>query len=160
VGLIQEKLIGRFVVRWAKLEARMGDGIAKLLNLEFKYARLITSRMDAVNLIKLLREAGEVRLPIAEFHKLSALCDRIDIRREERNLIVHGSWGRQIAGNIPHVMSLRLKGGGPEEIISEEFPHRRMQRIISDIRTLSIELTDLLKLPTYEEKSDGQPTGE
>lgn len=160
VGLIQEKLIGRFVVSWAKLEARMGDAIAMLLGLEFKYGRIITSRLDATGLIKVLREVGELRLPENDFHRLSLLCDKIDIRREDRNLIVHGSWGRILKGNIPHVMSLKLKGGEPDEIISEGFPHKRMQELIHDIRSLHRTLQDLLKLDTYPEKPRDPPSGE
>src|SRR5712672_1255861 len=91
IGMIQEKLIGRFVVEWAKLEACMGDAITDLFGVEFTYGRLIVSRMDATGLIKMLRDAGALRLPQRDFHKISLICDRIDILRDDRNLIVHGS---------------------------------------------------------------------
>jgi hypothetical protein len=74
IGLIQEKLIGRAVVEWAKLEACMGDAITRLFGLEFEYGRLIVSRMDATALIKTLRDAGALRLPQEKFNKLSVIC--------------------------------------------------------------------------------------
>ena len=39
-------------------------------------------------------------------------------------------------------------------------PHKPLKGIIANIRTLSMELTDLLKLPTYEETPDEQPPEE
>jgi hypothetical protein len=153
IGLIQEKLIGRAVVEWAKLEACMGDAIGKLLNLEFQYTRLITARMEAVALLRLLRDVGELRLEESDFHKLSVICDKIDIRREDRNLIVHGSWGRTSAvgnGTIAIALSLRIKGD-PNEVASESFSHTRMQAIIADIQSLKWDLIRLVKL--------GEPLG-
>lgn len=150
IGLIQEKLIGRAVVEWAKLEACMGGAIHSLLGIEFMYGRIVTSRLDATNLIKMLREVGALKLEESDFHKLGVLCDKIDIRREDRNLIVHGSWGRNKGSNIPMALSLRIKGG-PNEVVSETFPDTRMKEIIADIQSLKWDLIHLLKL--------GEPLG-
>src|SRR6266478_2597060 len=97
--------MGRSVVAWAKLEACMGDGSTRLFGLEFEYGKMIASRMDATGLIKVLMHVGT--LPQKDFNKLSVICDKIDIFRDDRNLIVHGSWGRASDGT-PHVLSLRI----------------------------------------------------
>ena len=156
IGLIQEKLIGRAVVAWAKLEACMGDAITRLLGLDFEFGRLIVSRMDATLLIKTLREVGALRLPQKDFHILSVICDRIDILRDDRNLIVHGSWGRSHAGT-PQVMSLRIKGSGPDAVVAETFPDNRMRKAIKMILAVKWDLIGLLTLDELPEKEFGPP---
>jgi hypothetical protein len=156
IGLIQEKLIGRAVVEWAKLEACMGDAISRLFGLEFEYAKLIVSRMDATALIKMLRDVGTLRLLQKDFHKLSVICDKIDILREDRNLIVHGSWGRARDGT-PHVLSIRIKGLEPTDVVSETFPDSRMRTLIQAISGLKWELIRLLKLDALPKKEFGPP---
>jgi hypothetical protein len=95
IGLIQEKLIGRIVVAWSRLEGTMDDLIWQLLKLDLASGRIVTTRLDAVAKIKMLRDLGKIKLVIeAQFHKLSEVLDRIDILREDRNLITHGLWGR------------------------------------------------------------------
>jgi hypothetical protein len=156
IGLIQEKLIGRAVVEWAKLEACMGDAITRLFGLEFEYGRLIVSRMDATALVKTLKDVGALRLPQKDFHELAVICDRIDILRDDRNLIVHGSWGRSPRGT-PQVMSLRIKGLEPTDVVAETFPDSRMRILIKTISTLKWELIRLLTLDELPNKEFGPP---
>lgn len=156
IGLIQEKLIGRAIVEWAKLEACMGDAITRLFGVEFEYGRLIVSRMDATALIKTLRDVGILRLHQKDFHKLSVICDRIDVLREDRNLIVHGSWGRS-AGGTPQVMSLRIKGLEPTDVVAETFPDSRMRILIKTISAVKWDLIRMLKLNALPYKEFGPP---
>jgi hypothetical protein len=154
IGLVQEKLIGRAVVEWAKLEACMGDAIQELACMEFEVGRIFTARMDATSLLRTLREIGSLKLSESDFHALSQICDKIDIRREDRNLIVHGTWGRTVGQNTAFAISLRIKSD-PSVVVSETFPHRRMKEIISDIQSLKWVLIRLMKLgeprgPRYE----------
>jgi hypothetical protein len=134
----------------------MGDAITRLFGLEFEYGRLIVSRMDATALIKTLRDAGALRLPQEKFNKLSVICDRIDILREDRNLIVHGSWGRS-SGGTPQVLSLRIKGLEPTDVVAETFPDSRMRILIKTVSALKWELIRLLKLDELLEKQFGPP---
>jgi hypothetical protein len=156
IGLIQEKLIGRAVVEWAKLEACMGDAITRLFGVEFAYGRLIVSRMDTTGLLKMLRDAGTLRLPQKDFHKLSIICDEIDILRDDRNLIVHGSWGRA-PDATPHVLSLRIKGPNPNEVVAETFPDSRMRAMIQAVSKVKWDLIRLLKLDSLPKKEFGPP---
>jgi hypothetical protein len=143
-------------VEWAKLEACMGDAINRLFGLDFEYGRLIVSRMDTTALIRTLRDVGTLRLPQKDFHKLSVICDRIDILREDRNLIVHGSWGRS-AGGTPQVMSLRIKGFEPTDVVAETFPDSRMRILIKTISALKWDLIRLLTLDELPKKEFGPP---
>lgn len=152
IGLIQEKLIGRFVVEWAKLEACMGDAIIQLFGLEFEHGRIIIARMDANTLIRTLREIGQLRLSQEKYFELSKVCDLIDIAKDDRNLIVHGLWSRH-PDSTPQVLSLRAKGGLPDQVIAETFSDTRMRSLIKDTRDRKNELIQMFGLfdnPTEE----------
>lgn len=156
IGLLQERLIGRAVVEWAKLEASMGDAIRKLSGMNFEIGRVFIARMDATALLRTLREIGQLTLPEKDFHALSQICDKIDIRREDRNLIVHGTWGRKAGQTTAFAMSLRIKSD-PNVVVSETFPYTRMREIISDILSLKWELIRLVKIDEWLDTPPGQP---
>jgi hypothetical protein len=132
VGLIHEKLIGRTVIAWSKLEDSLGDLIWFLLKADIPIGRTITARMDAVGLVRMLRDLGEVALAEAEFHRLSPILDRTDIFREDRNLIVHGLWGRN-SSLVPIAFTLRQKPLAPDQVVSESFDDNRMRTLIRAI---------------------------
>ncbi len=130
VSMQFERLIGRTVVSWSKLEACMEDFIWSLLNIPIEQGRIITLRVDAVGKIRMLRQLGEMVLTEAQFHTLSPTLDEIDVIREDRNSIAHGSWGR-MDPDMTHVcLSLRPKGLAPDEVVSETFSESRMRAII------------------------------
>jgi hypothetical protein len=142
IGENQEKLIGRVIVEWSKLEAVMEDTIWCLLSLDMAIGRKITTRMDVGTKITMLRALGEGYLPTEVFHALSLMLDLIDMRREDRNAIAHGSWGRQ--NGIPIVISLRTKPNAPNEVVSETFPDTRMRAILADIQRSKTALIRLM----------------
>jgi hypothetical protein len=154
IGLIQEKLIGRVVVAWSRLERVMEEFIWVLLKLDIESGRIVTTRLDAVAKIKMLRQLGEIELEEVHFHKLSPILDHIDIMREDRNFIVHGVWGRNLNG-VPVALSLRPKPLAPDLIVSEEFPDNRMRYIVFEIDKSRIQVKLLVKeLSALPEKSD------
>jgi len=134
----------------------MGDAIQKMLGLDLEYGRIITGRLDATNLIRMLREIGGLYFEEPDFHTLWTICDKIDILREDRNLIVHGTWGRSDDSSAPMALSLRIKGD-PNEIISETFPRERMNAIISNILSLKWDLIRLVKLDVPPSRPPEQP---
>jgi hypothetical protein len=158
IGLVHEKLIGRVSTQWAVLEACMGGAIIELLRVDYEAGRYIKSHAWTLQpLIRLLRELGQLRLPEPDFHKLSSICDRIDIRREDRNLIIHGTWSRADTVSDPHAMSLRIKPENPAQIISETFSTDRLRAIIAEIQSLRKELVDLLRLDELLDKRREPP---
>jgi hypothetical protein len=135
VGLIHEKLIGRLVIAWSKLESTMGDFIWDLLGVEMRLGRFVTGRMDATAMIKMLRDIAPLRLSENHWHRLSPLIDQTDIVRDDRNLIVHGLWARTKDGT-PIVISLRQKPLEADQVVSETFPYTRMRVLIGTIEAL------------------------
>jgi hypothetical protein len=82
-----------------------------------------------------LPKTSILRRKVANEDKLEALLlalDTIDASRDDRNFIVHGSWGRLQPEGIPLAASIRLKSKS-DEVIGETFEPRRMRRIIDTI---------------------------
>jgi len=136
VPMSHEKLIGRFVVEWSKLESTMDDLIWKFLGIPFEYGRIVTSHMDATGKIKILRQLIETSFGHSShdyvmFSYFKEALDHIDIIRIDRNLIVHGTWGRN-QQRIPMSLSLRIRDT-PSTVVSETFDDIRMRDLIQKI---------------------------
>ena len=123
----------------------MEDLIWTLLKLEIEQGRIVTARMDAVGKIRMLRHLGELEMTEEQFHRLSPALDEIDILREDRNFIVHGTWGRAGFDRTHFCLSLRLKPDSVENVIGESFPESRMRRIGDAIERRKWELIDLME---------------
>jgi hypothetical protein len=130
VGLIQEKLIGRIIVEFSRLEQALSLMIWRLLKLQMKDGRLITTRMDAQAKIAMLYILVPRYFDTARRHAALTALDFAEIIMEDRNFIVHGLWGTLMPDNVPLIASIRPKSD-PENIISEAFPAERMRSIIS-----------------------------
>jgi hypothetical protein len=125
-----ERLIGRAVVAWSKLEACMEDFIWSLLNIPIEQGRVITLRTDTVGKIRMLRRLGEMALTESLFHRLSPALDEIDVMRDDRNSIVHGTWGRR-GEDMMHInLSLRPQGLAQDDVVSQTFSEERMRAMI------------------------------
>jgi hypothetical protein len=142
IPLSHEKLIGRVVVEFSKLEAAMDDLIWNFLNLPMEYGRIVTSRMDALSKTTMLRNLSSLAFdPLLQAY-LSEILDTVDMLREHRNLIVHGTWGRSSSDKIPIALSLRIKDT-PSTVVSETFPPERMQAISTSIQITKWKLISL-----------------
>jgi hypothetical protein len=139
----QKIRIGTVIERWSKLEATMDDLIWTMLKLRFEVGRLITNRMDTTGKIRLLRQAGSFVLSEEQFHRLSPIVDQIDILREDRNFIAHGSWGTLMPENVPICSSVRPNAKNPDEVAAETFPPERIEAIASEIESLKLRLIPL-----------------
>jgi hypothetical protein len=121
--MMQERLIGRVVVVWAKLEGMLNDLIWVIQGKEMADGRNETERMQITPLIgtlrKLVKDVLDPEGMIAESSRIMALLDEIDNIKNRRNLIVHGSWG-EIHG-IAAVGSLRTKADDPNNVIYEDW---------------------------------------
>jgi hypothetical protein len=135
ISMVQERLIGRIVSRWSKLEALMNDLIWNITNLNIEDGRLLTERQDATRLIIILRALGGRYLtdkgtpsPRSRFFDT---LDKIDQLREDRNQVAHGSWGE--FDSVPIVLSLRVKSDELFKIAGETYLRQRMNKIADDI---------------------------
>jgi hypothetical protein len=132
VPMEQQLLIGRVVVAWSKLENAMQDTIWHFLRIDTSDGRIVTERMDAVTFLRILRALGNRHLNEPLLHEFLSTMDKIEDRQEDRNFIVHGTWGTLMPDNLPLAMSLRPKAA-PGEVISETFPPGRMNAIVREI---------------------------
>lgn len=130
VPLYQERLIGRAVVAWSRLEAAMQDTIWKFLDIPIEQGRLLTARHAPESLILILRTLGRASLSVDKANQFDRVLDLIDIYREDRNFIVHGEWGILSPDWIPTAKSLRPKSPKPDELVSETFSPERMYNLI------------------------------
>lgn len=148
------------IERWAKLENCMDDLIWEILKVSFNVGRIITNRMDAAGKIKLLRQLGTIELTEAQYHRISPVIDKIDLLREDRNFIVHGSWGTLLPASIPICGSVRPNAPNPDEVMLETFPDTRMQTIAADIENAKQPLIALrAELAASPRKPDGPHPG-
>ncbi len=137
VPMSHEKLVGRFVIEWAKLEATMDDVIWNFLNLPIEYGRIVTSHMDTTGKTKMLRQLSETSFghsyPDYALHSyICELLDHVDIIRIDRNLIVHGTWGRHYPTKVPMSLSLKIKDK-PSTVVSETFDDIRMRQLVDRV---------------------------
>jgi hypothetical protein len=136
VSLLQEKLIGRAIVEFSRLEQALSHMIWHLLKLQMKDGRLITTRMDAQTKIAMLYILVPRYFDTAKQRAALAVLDVAEIVREDRNFIAHGLWGTLMPDNVPMVASVRPKSD-PDNIISEAFPAERMRSIISSTKKVT-----------------------
>lgn len=132
VSIEQQQLIGLLVLNWSKLEADIEGTIWSFLSLNIDEGRVITTRLNTDIEIQLLRSL------VITYCRRKLLDDALDVLdlirgyKEDRNFIVHGSWGTLMPENVPVCASLRPQGP-PGEVISETFPKERMLAIINGI---------------------------
>jgi hypothetical protein len=134
IGIGQERLIGRAVVIWAKLEASLHDLIWTIQGKGLAEGREETEKHLLVRLLKELRKIGSGSSTSAET-RLAVLAVAADVEAlsKDRNLIVHGSWC-EIDG-VPSVGSLRLETIDRNGVTVESFPPHRLHDFIREVTT-------------------------
>jgi len=143
VGMRHERLIGRVVIAWGKVENALEDFIWQLLGLKIEIGRIITGRLDAVSKIRWIRQLSEITIREEKLHLLSRLLDDIDILREDRNLIMHASWGRD-GDDVAIALSLKQTPLKPDEVVSEPFSDRRLWALSHNIDATRLRLLILM----------------
>jgi hypothetical protein len=88
------------------------------------------------------------------------VIDFIGGYKEDRNFVVHGSWGTLMPENVPVCASIRPKAP-PGEVISETFPKERMLAIINGILEAKQNLRTLMDLiETSRNTAGSEPLAE
>jgi hypothetical protein len=127
------------------------------LKIDMSDGRIVTERMDAGTLLRILRALGNRHLEGPLLHEFLSAMDKIEDRMEDRNFVVHGTWGTLLPENIPVALSLRPKAL-PGEVMSETFPRHRMHEIVRDVMSgLEFLMKLMPQLKTLPRKSD-EPT--
>jgi hypothetical protein len=145
VSIEQQQLIGLLVLNWSKLETDIDGAIWAFLDLDIDKGRVITTKLNTDVKVELLRAlintycAGEV------LDELLRVMDFIGGYKEDRNFVVHGSWGTLTPENVPVCGSIRQKAP-PGEVIVETFPKERMLAIINGILEAKQNLRTLMSM--------------
>jgi hypothetical protein len=113
IPLSHERLIGRFVVAWAKLEGSLDDLIWHFLDVPLEYGRIITSRMEAATKLQTIKflastSFGRFSPDLLMKDYCDEIMEQINILREDRNMVIHGTWGRIAPRFVPMTLSLRI----------------------------------------------------
>jgi hypothetical protein len=114
VTMAQQRRVGAVAVAWAKLENSINDLIWTIQGKDLAAGRADTQSLDITKLLAALQTAVSRQL-----------TDRP--LKNERNLIIHGSWGEM--DGLPVVGSLRLESGDPSLVTYEHYPPSRMYEI-------------------------------
>ena len=116
----------------------INDMIWVITGLGLENGRILTERNDATRQITILlalveRNIAEDKHPNGNKEKLLRTLDQIDILRENRNAIIHGSWG-EIDG-VPVTASLRFKSSNLSEVVMRGLPATDDDRYLRRGRT-------------------------
>lgn len=133
VSAQHERLVGRLIIEWSKLEGTMQETLWTLMDIKWEDGRVITHTMDATKKLQLLRTFSKRHLIGDQLDLLTNTFDCMEEYQEDRNVIAHGSWGTLVESGEPIVMSLRRKTQ-PDKIVTEGFPSWRMYQIIDGIK--------------------------
>ena len=135
VGTMQERLIGRAVIIWARLEAILHELIWTIEGKGLAEGREETEKHLVGRLLKELRKIGSgssTETASREIRKaVLAVAADVEALSEDRNLIVHGTWGE--LDGVPTVGSLRLETIDRNDVTLESFPPERLHDFIRDV---------------------------
>jgi hypothetical protein len=95
ISLMQERLIGRTIVSWSKLEAAIDQAIWRFLNLDIGNGRKFTIPMSAERKVRFLRLLAETYLDGEPLDDILDTIETIDLCRDDRNFVAHGTWFRK-----------------------------------------------------------------
>lgn len=145
----QERWIGRVAVEWAKLEATLEDLTWQFLGLPLELGRNVTPRLSVETKTAILRAVAQVCYDFNStdyllWSYLKEIIDQFDLLKEDRNLIIHGTWGRSHPELTPIVLSLKVKNT-PSTVVAETFPANRMLAMADAILAVKWRLITLFE---------------
>jgi hypothetical protein len=145
VSIEQQQLIGLLVLNWSKLETDIDSAIWAFLDLDMDKGRVITTKLNTDVKVELLRALVNTYCAGDLLNDILGVIDFIVGYKEDRNFVVHGSWGTLMPENVPVCASIRPKAP-PGEVISETFSKERMLNIINGILEAKQNLRTLMDM--------------
>jgi hypothetical protein len=134
VSMQHERLVGRLMISWARLEAIMQDTIWTLLGVDSDDGRVLTAKADANRKIQWLRALAKSHLSGEDLESLTNILNVVDTLKDDRNFVAHASWFTTVADNLPIGSSYREKAD-PGMVVAETFSADRMREVIRRIDT-------------------------
>jgi hypothetical protein len=155
ISLQHERLVGRFVMTWAKIEGLIHQLIWQLLHLDFEDGKVVTARNDVEANMTALRNIAARKLPATTTEALLPLLDQVRDLQQTRNTIVHSQWITLQPMSVPTAMSIRKKALSLDSVMSEIFPTSAMYELIDKTQKCAFALDVLLS--ALEALPDRQP---
>ena len=143
VSLTQQKLIGRVIVLFGKLEGAVGAAIWELADLMNDDGRILTQRRDIEDNMITLRALAKRHLTEERMNQLTPILELIKNLQESRNMMAHGSWGTLQPDGKPLAFVLRKKSE-PGKVTGETFTRERMLAIVDELRIAHKSVVDLI----------------
>jgi hypothetical protein len=120
--------LAQWLWRGAKLENVLNDPIWTIHGKDLSSARILTQDLQITRILAELQKAMEGHLKGDKYKPerkaISNLMELINNMKEERNLIIHGSWaemdGKEVVG------SLRSDTPDPSLVTYDHFPPKRL----------------------------------
>jgi hypothetical protein len=147
IPISHEKWIGRITVEWSRLEGTLDDLIWCFLDLPIEFGRTITTTMSATGKITMLRNLIALAFDPLLQDYLREHLDIVEILKDDRNFVVHGTWGRTLRDRTPMASSLRPKHS-PSLVVAESFTAERLQSIWKLIISVKLRLVPLFDSAT------------
>jgi hypothetical protein len=132
VSLTHQKLVGRVVILFGKIEAAVQDAIWHILKIDEDDGRLLTAPHDFDDNLILLQALAKRHLTDERFASFLPTLKTIKKRQEDRNFVAHGTWGTLKPDNVPMALGIRKKAE-PNTVTGETFPPSRMTEIANDL---------------------------
>lgn len=163
VRMAQYRRIGEAVVAWAKLENCLNDLTWTIQGKNLASGRTATQDLQISTLLVSLQNAMQSHLVGPSFQNerklIVNLIQYINETKDERNIIVHGTWAE--FNGIPVVGSLRADTPDQSLVAFEQYPAERLVEIakyaknaISNGQALISRLEFLRGIPTPPRKQD------
>jgi hypothetical protein len=131
VSMAQQRRIGAVAVEWAKLENALNDLIWTIQGKDLSTGRAKTEDLHITSLLVGLQNAVTEHLRgdgfAGERRSISNIIDFVHKTKEERNIVIHGTWGER--DGIPVVGSLRVDTLDPALVIFEDYVPARVYGI-------------------------------
>jgi hypothetical protein len=143
VSLQTQRLVGRAIIAFAKLEGTVQDAIWRFLKVDEEDGRIVTSNNDVDANITILEALGKRHLTEDVFIHLRKILKHAKQCQGHRNFIAHGMWGTFTPDPIPFAMSIRKKSD-PGTVYTELFPPLRLYRIANLTNATILALFDLM----------------
>jgi hypothetical protein len=128
VGMATLRRIGAVAVAWAKLENVLSDLIWTIHGKDLSSGRISTQELQITKLLAELQKAMEGHLKGDKYKPerkaISNLIELINKMKEERNLIIHGSWAEMDGKTL--VGSLRSDTPDVSLVTYDHFPTKRL----------------------------------
>jgi hypothetical protein len=146
--------MGLVVLNWSKLESDIDAAIWAFLDLDIDKGRVVTTKLNTDVKVELLRALINTHCAGDLLDDMLQVIEFIGGYKEDRNFVVHGSWGTLTPENVPICGSIPPKAP-PGEVVVETFPKERMLAIINGILEAKQNLRTLMDLIEGSRKRHG-----